>query len=57
MQTKKEFIATSLFVCFYFCTFVASELSHCSIMMKNSEIQTIAISLPNFQAIRPTDLF
>ena len=25
--------------------------------MKNSEIRTVAISLPNFQAIRPTDLF
>ena len=31
------------------------ELSHRSITMKNSEIRTVAISLPNFQAIRPTD--
>lgn len=33
------------------------ELSHWSIKMKNSEIRTVAISLPNFQAIRQTDLF
>ena len=33
------------------------ELSHWSMTMKNSEIRTVAISLPNFQAIRPTDLF
>ena len=30
------------------------ELSHWSITMKNSEIRTVAISLPNFQAIRIT---
>lgn len=28
------------------------ELSHWSITMKNSEIRTVAISLPKFQAIR-----
>jgi|GEM_PF-5729192 len=38
----------------YFYTFVPSELSHCGKAMKNSEIRTVAISLPNFQAIRIT---
>jgi len=41
-------------VCISFITFVPSELSHWSIIMKNSEIRTVAISLPNFQAFRIT---
>ena len=34
--------------------FAPVELLHWSITMKNSKIRTVAISLPNFQAIRIT---
>lgn len=40
-----------------FVPLLRQELSHCGKAMKNSEIRTVAISLPNFQAIRPTALF
>ena len=53
MQTKEN-DGNFLFVYVSFITFVPSELSHWSITMKNSEIRTVAISLPNFQAIRIT---
>lgn len=37
-----------------FVPLLRQELSHCGKAMKNSEIRTVAISLPNFQAIRPS---
>ena len=37
-----------------FVPLLRQELSHCGKVMKNSEIRTVAISLPNFQATRIT---
>ncbi len=55
-QTKENY-HHSLLSAFLLLPLLRQELSHWSITMKNAEIRTVAISLPNFQAIRITDLF
>lgn len=52
MQTKDNY--HYLLSAFLFVPLSHQELAHCGKAMKNSEIRTVAISLPNFQAIRIT---
>ena len=54
---KKDSLQLLFSLALFFVPLWYQELSHFSEAMKNSEIRTVAISLPNFRAIRPTDLF